>query len=98
MRDTTKFALICLTLISTLLLFFLLLFLFFLFLDAGQLQRLDGHDFEVGATLRAGDNLPLVNLILFDIQIAFTFRTNDHNNCLRFLVWRITARYLCIYI
>src|SRR5208337_968102 len=71
---------------SLLFLFFLLLVLFvFLVFHPGQFQRLNPHNFEIGAALRAGDNFALVNFLFFNIQIAFAFRTHNHDDCLRFL-------------
>src|ERR1022692_413932 len=49
-------------------------------LDRLQLQRTGGHHFEVRATLGARDNLALVDLFLFHVQISFAFGTKNHDS------------------
>src|ERR1700693_6306805 len=49
-------------------------------LDRLQLQRAGRHHLEVGATLGARDDLALVDLFLFHIQISFAFRTKNHDS------------------
>jgi len=61
---------------------FLFLFLFFLFFDRLELERIYGNDLEIGAALGAGNDFTLVDLIFLNVQVAFTFRTINHE-CLR---------------
>src|SRR6267378_473051 len=49
-------------------------------LDRLQLQRTGGHHFEVSATLGARDDLALVDLFLFHVQISFALRTKNHDS------------------
>jgi hypothetical protein len=58
-------------------------FLFFFhvtFFDGLQLQGTGGDDFEIGATLRARNDLALIYLFFFHIQIGFAFRTKNHDS------------------
>ncbi len=65
--------------------FAFLVFQFFVFLqffDRLQLERIHRHDLEVGAALGAGDDFAFIDLILFDVEVAFTLWTINHE-CLR---------------
>src|SRR4051812_42594181 len=55
-----------------------LLVFFFLFVHAFELERIRGHDLEVGAALHARDDIPLVDLLGIDVEIGFTFGAQDH--------------------
>src|ERR1035438_6119290 len=58
-------------------------FLFFFhvaFLDSLQLQWTGCDHFEVGTTLRTGDNFSFIDFFFFHIQISFAFRTKNHDS------------------
>jgi hypothetical protein len=57
---------------------FLLFFFFVAFFDRFQLERAGGDDFKVGAALGTGNDLSLVDLFLFDVEIVFALRTQNH--------------------
>ena len=68
---------------------FALLFLFVLvflvtLLNRLEFQRIGGNDLEVGATLGAGDDLALVHLFLFDVQVGVAFWTENHKPSLAY--------------
>jgi len=56
----------------------LVLFLVLFFFDFLQFQRIDARYAKVSATLVAGYDFALVQLILFDIYVRITNRTSHH--------------------
>src|SRR5581483_9937747 len=59
------------------LLFVVLKFFFFHWL---QLQRINRDYLEFGSTLRARYHFAFIDLVFFDVQVAFTLRTRNHKS------------------
>src|SRR5689334_23245354 len=67
--------------VTVLALFGLHLFLVFLFVlrHLSEFQRLGRHHFEVAAAFGTRDDFALIDLVFLDVEIAFAFRTENHD-------------------
>jgi hypothetical protein len=62
--------------------FLVFLFLVFLFFDRLQFEGIHRHNLKIGPALGTRHDFTFVDLIFFDVEVALTFGTINHE-CLR---------------